>query len=142
MFGTTFLTVLVSILSWGCLAIIARHYGIELPLFHNALIMIVWLAAPPIQLVATIYSLSKVRYWRKMNELRARPQLGLGTRLARGEAIVQQTRHHRSGLERMLGWLIWLGIFSLPYWFDLPSPEFWAGSALLITMAIRTAVPH
>lgn len=142
MFGMTLLTVIISFLSWGCLAIIVQHYRIELPLFHNVLTMIVWLAAPPLQLLATVYAISKVRYWRKMNELRARPQLGLGTRLARGERIVQQSRYYRSGLEHILSWLIWLGVVSLPYWFGLPSPELWAGSAFLVTVVARIAVPR
>ncbi len=141
MLGMAFCTIVIGVFSWGCAAIIASHYGIQLPLFHSALTMIVSLAGPPTLLLAASYSIFKVRFWRKMAELSAKSQLGNGTRLARGEPVSLQPLNTKSGLEYFLGWVIWLGIISLPYWLTLPSPEVWAGSALLVKLALVRAVP-
>jgi hypothetical protein len=39
MLGAAFMVAFVGIFAWGCLAIIARHYGLLLPLFNPAIAM-------------------------------------------------------------------------------------------------------
>ncbi|CTQ55631.1 hypothetical protein LP7551_04174 [Roseibium album] len=136
-----FMTSVVGFFSYGCAVIIAWHYHIDLPLFHGALITVVMVAGPPIQLLATIYSLAKVRTWRKMALLASNPQLGVGTSLVRGERVARQPVHHKSTLEHLLGLLVWLGIASLPYWFDLPGPEAWLGLAIFVRIMMGWATP-
>jgi hypothetical protein len=136
-----FMTIVVGFFSYGCAVIIAYHYQIDLPLFHGMLITVVMVAGPPIQLLATTYSLSKVRTWRKMALLASAPQLGVGTSLVRGERVARQPVNHKSTLEHLLGLLLWLGIASLPYWFDLPIPEAWLGLAVAVRTMVSWATP-
>lgn len=141
MVAMTFMTVVVGALTYGSLVIIAWHYGLSLPLFHNALIMVIMTAGPPLLLLSASFALSRARFWRKMAALAQTQQLGHGAQLARGQRVQPQSKDGKSTLEYLLGLIIWIGIFSLPYWMNLPGPEFWAGGSLLLWKLFKWSVP-
>jgi len=142
MLAMTFMTVIVGLLAYGSLVIIAWHYGLPVPLFHNALIMVIMTAGPPLLLVSASYALSRVRFWRKMAALAQMQQLGHGAQLARGQRIAPQSIQGKSSLEHVLGLIIWIGVFSLPFWLNLPSPEVWAGGSVGLWKLFRWSVPR
>ncbi|MEM5585936.1 hypothetical protein WNZ15_26005 [Roseibium sp. AS2] len=141
MFAMTFMTVIVGVLAYGSIVVIAWHYGLPLPLFHNALIMVIMTAGPPLLLVSASYALSRVRFWRKMAALAQIQQLGHGAQLARGQRIQPQSIEGKSTLEYLLDAIIWVGVFSLPYWLNLPGPEVWAGASLVVWKMFKWSVP-
>jgi len=141
MLAMTFMTLVTGILTYGSIVIITWHYGLPLPLFHNALIMVIMTAGPPLLLLSASYALSRVRFWRKMAALAQVQQLGHGTQLSRGQRVVPQSFEGKSALEYLLGTIIWIGVFSLPFWLDLPGPEVWAGGSFLLWKLFRWSVP-
>lgn len=141
MVAMTFMTVVVGTLTYGSFVIIAWHYGLSLPLFHNALIMVIITAGPPLLFLSASFALSRVRFWRKMAALAQMQQLGLGTQLARGQRIQPQSINGKSTLEYLLELIIWIGVFSLPYWLNLPGPEIWACGSILIWKMFKWSMP-
>ncbi|MEP1518723.1 MAG: hypothetical protein ABJK17_00465, partial [Ascidiaceihabitans sp.] len=141
MFAMTFMTVVIGVLTYGSIVIIAWHCGLPLPLFHNAVIMVVMTAGPPLLLISASFALSRVRFWRKMAALAQIQQLGHGAQLTRGQRFQPRSIEGKSTLEYLLGAIIWVGVFSLPYWLNLPRPEVWAIGCVCLWKLLKWSLP-
>lgn len=125
MFGAAFMVAFVGVFAWGCLTIIARHYGLLLPLFHPAIAIAVNFGGPVLLILGAGFSWLRARTWRKMSVLRVTPPGGAGTKLARGEYSFELVDSGPSRLERLTAALLTLGFLTIPYWLGVPSPEIW-----------------
>ena len=88
MLGAAFMVAFVGVFAWGCLAIIARHYGLLLPLFHPAIAIAVNFGGPVLLILGAGFSWLRARTWRKMSVLRVTPPGGV----TRRTPILRQVR--------------------------------------------------
>ena len=134
---TLILMALIALAAWGCAMIIAARYGLILPMGHAWLVIAAWYGAPPALLLASIYAWSHARRWRRMEELRAFPELGPGFALARGENRLSFPQRGPSGLERLCLLLVWLSLAAVPYWLGIPAPHLFVGAGAVVIWMVR-----
>lgn len=132
MAGIVFTVVFTGLLAWGCLAIIARAYGLALPLFHPAIAIGVGLAGPPLLIFTAGLAWLRARAWRGMTKLKVTPPGGHATHLARGDYAIELVDGGPTALERLTLGLVILGLAAVPYWIGLPGPEWWIGGGFLL----------
>lgn len=101
MLGAAFMVAFVGIFAWGCVAIIARHYGLPLPLIHPAIAIAVTYGGPVLLIFGAGFSWLRTRAWRRMSTLRVIPPGGVGTKLARGQYTFELVDGGPSRLERL-----------------------------------------
>ena len=123
--------------AYGCLHIIGHAYGIDLPMQHGWPHIILWSAGPPISVIASLYSWSVARSWRRLAELRSHQLMHGMTAIGRGQHRLSHVRRGPSFLERLLMLAILISLASIPYWYFLPDAEAWVIGALASWWIIR-----
>lgn len=134
---TLIISLWIALTAWGCASIIARHYGIFLPLFTGFIYKMTWWAGPVLLGIPALYAWSKARQWRRKSEIKATFLLHGQKALARGAVQAMQPARQRSTLEGMMALLIILALASVPYWLGISIPEVWAVAGLLVWWAAK-----
>ena len=118
----------LGLMFWGCLAIIAGHYGVGIYLPNGFLTFLLHYAGPWVTLVGGYKLWNQARMWRRLYHLRQ--QAAPLTRDPFHRAPPPMDRP--TGLERIAVVMMVTAGVSLVYWFNLPEPEYILTAALLI----------
>ncbi len=147
MIGTIRHLLVIAILAamgWGCLAIIARHYALGLPIAPVPFIgpwlaIAVHYAGPPALFFTALISWMQARSWRRIGTLRHEPagSAASSRSLARGASHPVMPDDRPSGLETWAARLMLLAVLALPYWLGTDQPGLWAGGFLAATWTLR-----
>lgn len=122
-FATAFLMLMV----WGCLAVIAGHYGIGIYPPFDWLIFLLHFFAPWVTPIAGYRLWKECRTWRLLNQARNQP-----SPLTRDPQDRPAPTNRPHVMERIAVFMMVIGGVSLIYWFDLPGPEFYLAAGLLV----------
>lgn len=121
-----FLMICILAAAYGTFAIVLRPV-LALPLFHPAFAWLVWNAAPPILLAASLYAALKLRQYRLMLKMRALRGAQENLELVRGGWSSAALDHNRGGLELLMEALIVFSTAAIPFWLGLAFPWLWVG---------------
>lgn len=114
---------------WGCVAIIAGHYGVGLYPRIGLLIFFQHYFGPWITLYGSYILWKHASIWRGMDQ--ARDQVGVPLTRDPYQSMPPAGGRARS-LERAAKFMMGTAAMSLVYWFDLPEPELILLAALLV----------
>lgn len=111
-------------MAWGCVAIIAGHYGVGLYPPYGWAMVILHYTAPWVTLIGAYKLWKQARIWRKLRSVEFH--------LTRNQFGPDIRAYRKSTLERFGELLMGLAGVALVYWFKLPDPEFLLIAALLV----------
>lgn len=117
----------LAFMAWGCVAIIAAHYGIGLYPPYGWAVFVLHYTAPWVTLIGAFKLWKQARIWRKLHAAR-----GEITWIIRKPGAGKIVFLRISPLERIGAFLMSLGGAALVYWLNLPGPEFLLIAALLV----------
>ncbi len=120
--------------AYGSAAIIAAHYGQHWPTFNYYSHWFLINAAPWITIIGGFIAWSKAWKWRVMSNEKIR----VASQLSRGKHTVALPKDEPGGFEFLATRIIWLSIFSVPYYFHIPQPEWVSVSILMVWVALKT----
>lgn len=112
---------------WGCMAIIAGHYGIDLHPLLPWLGFVLHYAGPWVALIGGFKLWKQSRLWRRLHHLRLQMDA-----LTRDPSPRIPPEEKPSTLERAAALIMASGAAALLYWFDVPEPEYLLTAALLL----------
>ncbi len=119
--------------AYGSAAIIAEHYGRHWPTFNYYSHWFLMNAAPWVTIIGGFIAWRKAWKWRTLSN----EKLRAASQLSRGKHIVALPENETGGFEFLAIWIIWLGIFSVPYYLHIPLPQWAAATFLMIWVGIR-----
>ena len=117
----------LAFMAWGCVAIIAGHYGIGLYPPYGWAMFIQYYAAPWLTLLGGYKLWQQARLWRKLHAARGEVTWIIRKPWTGGIVFLRV-----SPLERIASFLMGLAGAALVYWFEFPGPEFLLIAALLV----------
>lgn len=137
MFGALIVTSLIGLYAWGCLALILGRYGVYLPLWDTLFAWSVYQAGPVLLLIIAWHGWAKLRQWRRMEEMRARPDGGVSAYLARGTHRVSIPKERISLPERLASSMMIFALATVPFWQGTENPWLWVGFGALTLLSVR-----